>query len=108
METIKHSQIGLVSSSNISSNGWFNRQVDGFENARFGWMAMLIIIQSCLGSVACMYVLKNNASDVMLVAGAVVTMASNSVLIAQGSGKLCLSFFYISIVVNAILILLNF
>lgn len=108
METIKHSQIGLVSSSNISSNGWFNRQVDGFESARFGWMAMLIIIQSCLGSIACMYILKNNGSDVMLVTGAVVTLISNSVLIAQGSGKLCLSLFYISIIVNTIFVLLNF
>lgn len=108
MQTIKHSQIGLVGSSNVSSNGWFNRQVDQFESARFGWMAMLIIIQSCLGSVACMYILKNNGGDIMLVTGAVVTLACNSVLIAQGSGKLCLSLFYISLIINTVFILLNF
>jgi hypothetical protein len=107
METIKHSGIGLVNHSNVTSNTWFNRQVEKFEAARFGWMAMFIVIQSCLGSVACMYILKNNASDIMLLTCAIITMASNAVFIAQGSGRLCLAFFYTSLILNTIFLLLN-
>jgi hypothetical protein len=99
METIKHSGIGLVNHSNVTSNTWFNRQVEKFEAARFGWMAMFIVIQSCLGSVACMYILKNNASDIMLLTCAIITMAS--------SGRLCLAFFYTSLILNTIFLLLN-
>ncbi len=107
MTTIKHSGIGLVNHSNVTSNTWFIKQVDKFEAARFGWIAMCIVIQSCLGSVACMYILKNNASDFMLLTCAVITMTSNAVFIAQGSGRLCLAFFYTSLIINIIFLLLN-
>jgi hypothetical protein len=87
--------------------GWFDKQVAKFENTRLGWMAMYITIQSCLGSIACMYLLQNNASDVFLVTCAIITMACNSVFIAQGSGKLCLAVFYASVFLNSFFILFN-
>lgn len=85
---------------------WFNRQALNFEKARFGWMALYIIIQSCLGSIACMYISQTEASDVMLITCAVVTMASNAVFIAQSPAKWCLASFYLSLVVNAAFILM--
>lgn len=86
---------------------WFNEQAIKFEQTRFGWMAIYITIQSCFGSVACMLILQNNASDFMLASCAAVSMASNAVFIAQGSGKWCLGTFYFSVLLNAIFILVN-
>ncbi len=103
MNAIKSNQ----SQSVKGVDGWFNDQVEKFEASRFGWMAIYITAQSCLGSVACMYILKNNASDIMLCICAAITMGCNAVFIAQGSGKLCLLSFYASIIINAVFILLN-
>lgn len=88
-------------------DGWFNRQAERFENARFGWMTIYLTIQSCWGAAACMYILQNKGNDLMLVSCAAVTMASNSMFIAQAHAKWCLLAFYGSVVVNTILLLLN-
>lgn len=88
-------------------DGWFNRQVAKFEAFRFGWMTIYLTAQSCLGAIACMYILKNNASDIMLASCAAVTMGSNAVFIAQGSGKWCLLSFYISVLLNLFFIFTN-
>lgn len=87
--------------------GWFSRQAQKFEESRFGWMAMLITIQTCLGSIACMYVQQSGGDVFMLAAGMAVTMGANAVMIAQGSGKLCLFMFYLSVALNTALIILN-
>lgn len=88
-------------------NKWFTRQADKFEEARFGMMAMYIIIQSCIASVAAMYILQNDAPIIYLCTTSALAMASNAVFIAQGSAKLCLAVFYISVLVNVLFILFN-
>lgn len=85
----------------------FKMQAVNFENARFGWMAMLITIQSCLGSVACGFILKNDASIIMLCVCAGITMGANALLIALASPKVCLIGFYISLILNTFFILVN-
>lgn len=91
----------------IGVDGWFNHQATKFEEARFGWMAIAITIQSCLGSIACMFILQNNASDIMLALCAAITMACNAMFIALAPGKWCLGSFYLSVFLNVIFILLN-
>jgi hypothetical protein len=86
---------------------WFNRQVTKFEQTRFGWMAIYITIQSCLGSIAVAYILQNHASDLMLAICAMLTMAANAIFIAQAPGKWCLAIFYLCLIVNSALIFLN-
>lgn len=86
---------------------WFNKVAEKFEETRFGWMALIITLQSCLGSIACMYILQNNATDVQLMLCAAITMACNSIFIAQGPAKWCLTSFFISVLVNAVLIFIN-
>lgn len=103
MNTAKNNQAQTA----VGVDGWFNRQVEKFEASRFGWMAIYITAQSCLGSIACMYILKNNASDIMLATCAAITMGANAVFIAQGSGKWCLLSFYISILLNLLFIFIN-
>lgn len=91
----------------ISIDGWFNKQAENFEKSRFGWMAMYITAQSCLGSIASLYILQNNASDVFLVLCAVITMVCNAIFIAQGPGKWCIASFYLSVFANSLFIINN-
>lgn len=90
-----------------SIDGWFEKQVSNFEKGRFFWMTIYLTAQSCLGSIAAGFILANNSHVLILCTCAAVTMASNAVFIAQGSGKLCLLTFYSSILLNTIFIILN-
>lgn len=112
METIEYSSVvgraeqEATTTTNIKTK-WFTKQAENFEKSRLGWMAIYITVQSCIGSIACMYILKNAAGDGMLLSAAIVTMLCNAVFIAQGSGKLCLFLFYLSIVLNSLFIVIN-
>ena len=86
-------------------NKWFTNHATDFENARFGMMVVCILIQSCLAAIASRYILKSHAGDILLSVSAALAMASNAVLIAQGSAKLCLVVFYLSLLVNALFII---
>ncbi|MBL7930492.1 MAG: hypothetical protein JNL60_01235 [Bacteroidia bacterium] len=85
----------------------FNKQAENFEKTRFGWMAILITFQSCLGSVACMFISQSEASVWMLATCAAVTMGSNALFIALAKPKVCLAGFYISVILNTAFLLLN-
>lgn len=99
--------LAAQNASNSTSLNWFVKQTQNFENARFGWMAFMITAQSCLGSIACGYILQNHASIVMLGICAAITMGCNALLIALASPKVCLIGFYLSIVLNTFFILVN-
>jgi len=110
MKTADHLTISeehLVQTSSTKSVTWFSKQAKSFEDARFGWMAFMITAQSCLGSIACGYILRNHASIVMLGICAAITMGCNALLIALASPKVCLIGFYLSIVLNTFFILVN-
>lgn len=106
LQTISRSTSHRVSSEK-GIDTWFNEQAMKFEKARFFWMAVYITAQSCLGSVACGFILQNNANEIMLGTCAAVTMGSNAVFIALGSPKLCLTVVYLSFILNTIFILIN-
>lgn len=86
---------------------WFQKQVATFEKSRFGAMAALLTAQSCFGSVAAMYSLKTQ-SYVLLAICANITMASNGAFIAQAPAKWCLIIFYLSVILNLGILLINF
>jgi hypothetical protein len=109
MNTVKQTlKSGILERTENRTGSWVEKHVDAFEEARFGWMSMLITIQSCLGAIACMYVLQNGADNFQLVLCAMITMTCNAINIAQAPAKWCLGSFYLSVVVNAILVILNF
>lgn len=83
---------------------WIKKQEVWFEESRFGAMTVMMTAQSCLGSVAVMYILKVD-NVIMLATVAVVTMASNAMFIAQAEAKYCLYTFYASVIVNTILLI---
>jgi hypothetical protein len=85
---------------------WIKKQEEWFEHSRFGAMTLMITFQSCLGSVAAMYALKLD-NVVILAIVAALTMASNSMFIAQAEAKYCLITFYSSIIINSLLLVLT-
>jgi len=85
--------------------GWLTKQEATFEKNRFGAMTIMITFQSCLGSVAAMLAIQNNQWAIVSII-AVLTMSSNSMFIAQADAKPCIITFYLSVIVNAAIILL--
>ncbi len=89
-------------------NTWFDKRAQNIEDVRFGVLAMYNALQSCVGSIAVMTILQNNAGIFLLGTVTALTMASNSAFIAQGSVKLCLLLFYLSVLINTLIIIFNF
>jgi uncharacterized membrane protein len=85
---------------------WFDKQSIQFEESRFAAMTILLTAQSCIGSIAVLFALEHNMI-IQLCLTAAVTMGANSLFIAQGPAKWCLGAFYISIVVNLLIIIIN-
>ncbi len=83
--------------------GWLAKQETNFEKHRFGAMTAMLTFQSCLGSVAAMLCIQND-HWVLVSIIAVLTMSSNSMFIAQADPKPCIITFYISVIVNAAII----
>lgn len=80
------------------------KQLAYFEENRFGAMTFMMTFQSCFGSIAAMFAIRMD-STIALAITAMVTMASNAMFIAQSPAKWCVGTFYLSIVVNAIVLL---
>ncbi|TSJ41932.1 hypothetical protein [Fluviicola chungangensis] len=96
-----------ASETSKTNLNWFQKQIASFERSRFGAMAALLTAQSCFGSVAAMYSLKTQ-SYVLLAICANITMASNGAFIAQVSAKWCLILFYLSVILNLGILIINF
>jgi len=85
---------------------WFKKQEIWFETSRFGAMTLMMTFLSCFGAVGAMYSIKNQFYFGLILAG-VITMASNVAFIAQISPRLCLLFFYIGLIIDALVIVAN-
>ncbi len=86
---------------------WFNNQAAKFEESRYGAMAIMLTFQSCLGSVAAMFAVKQD-SYLLLSFCAVFTMGANAALIALAPPKWCLTAFYSSVIISSLVILISF
>ncbi|MAY84810.1 MAG: hypothetical protein CMP59_11825 [Flavobacteriales bacterium] len=85
---------------------WYDIQVTKFERSRFGAMAMMLAIQTCWGSIAAGLSYDNETILNLAICGSV-TMLNNTVLIAQGPAKWCVSVFSIATIVNTVIILIE-
>lgn len=83
----------------------FQKQVDGFNNYAYGMMSLYIIGPSCLASVACMMLLQINAGMLLLLPGAMLTMLTNGLMIAQANTRTSLLLANLSILVSLITII---
>lgn len=112
METLEatESRTGLSTSVSGIENkklSILDRQAINFEKARFYWLAVMLTSQSCLASIACAFILKNQTGVLELCICAALAMGCNALFIAQASAKACIVSFYISVVVNAVFIITN-
>lgn len=85
---------------------WLEDQVMKFEKSRFGWMAVMIAFQSCLGSVAA-GLAYNSGAIIALGICTVFTMTNNALLLAQCPASWCVRAFYIGVVANILAILMS-
>ena len=83
---------------------FIDKHITNFEENRFGAMALMITFQSCYGSIAAMYTLKQN-SILLLFICSCITMASNATFISQSPGKWCIGVFIISVFINSLILI---
>ena len=92
--------------SSEQKTSWLSKQVKRYEENFFGIMPMMMVAQSCLGSIAAFYALKIERFEFLIIA-TIFTMATNSAFLAQIKSKWAVVIFGLSIVVNIGIILLS-
>ncbi len=90
---------------------FYQKQLIDFKENYMLYASLFIIFQSCLGSIAAMFVLMNATADAFpyfqLGLCVVVTMAFNASIMAQLSHKLVFNLLLVSVIINAILAAVN-
>lgn len=81
-----------------------------FEKNMSGYAAIFIIAQSCLGSVAALYILVNGVSPLQMFQLFLITIACmgfNAAVLSQQKPKVVFNLFIVSIVLSTIVLILN-
>lgn len=91
----------------LAANSFIERQVQAFEINRFGLMAVFMVLQVCVASAAVYYIFQSGTTVWQLMICAALTMFSNTMLIAQAPARWCVVAFYLSLIFNTLLILIN-
>ena len=78
---------------------WLDAQAAKVEENLFAYAPMMILVSTCIGSVAAAMIGEQKETLLMFTC-VVVSMAANGSFIAQASAKACVIAFLISIVVN--------
>ncbi len=92
--------------SSEQKTSWLSKQVKRYEEDFFGIMPMMMVAQSCVGSIAAMYALEVK-NTVFLIISITLTMAVNGAFLAQIKSIWALILFGLSIAMNIILIILS-
>lgn len=88
----------------------YNKSFEYFQKNYIGFAALIVIGQSCLGSAAAMYVLKNGTGLFQMVQlGLVVTtcMLVNVSILSQLTPKFVFNFTIFSVLLSVVLIAIN-
>ncbi len=90
---------------------FYQKHLADFKSHYMLYAALFIIFQSCLGSIAAMFILMNATPDsfpyFQLGLCVVVTMAFNASIMAQLSPKVVFNLLLASIIINTILLAVN-
>lgn len=92
---------------NVTLASRYNMFIKKLEFSHFGFIAMAILINTCLGSIATMQVFVNHAPLWEFIASLAFTMANLVACIAQAPTKWVFNIFTASMIVNAALLLIN-
>lgn len=82
-----------------------NQQIAQFESASYGMMGFYLTLQSCLGGIACMFLLQSYVPIWVMMPCAIITMMCNAFLISQASTKWSVILFDLSIIINTFYII---
>lgn len=85
----------------------YNKIVEGAKFSYFALISMTILIGSCFGGVAAMYILKNDAPIWVLGINIGISMANNIAAIGQAPAKWVINLFAASIILNALMIAIS-
>ncbi|WP_428224154.1 hypothetical protein [Flavobacterium sp.] len=88
----------------------YSQMFEGFKEKYLGFATLAILGQSCLGSVAAMYILKNGTSVGQMFQLAIVVMicmAVNGSILSQQKAKLVFNLIISSVVSSTFFIILN-
>jgi hypothetical protein len=82
--------------------------IERLQFSHFALISMSILIGSCLGGIASMFVFMNGAPFWQFVLGLTISMANLVASIAQAPTRWVFYIFIISLFVNTVLVVLNF
>lgn len=109
METVlelKNKTIVRNSGSSIKKSK-YDLWIESLNFSYFGIITMTILVGSIIGGIAAAVILSNNAPIWQLGLCAAVSMGNNAGAIAQAPTKWIVNLFFISLIANAALILMN-
>ena len=88
----------------------YQTSFENFNRYYMGSAAMAVIVQSCLGGAAAMYVLSNGTSLTQMLQLAIIVLASvfaNTSILAQMKHKVIFNLIILSTVLSTLFILIN-
>lgn len=88
----------------------YQSYLEEYEKGIIGYSPIAIIGQSCLGSVAAMFVLMNGNSAIQMMQLFIVTilcMLYNAAILSQQKAKISFNLLILSIVASVLLVVLN-
>jgi len=85
----------------------YNEFIKKIDLSYYGFIAMAILISSCLGAIATMQVFEHNAPLWQFMASLGFTMANLVACIGQAPTKWAVNLFAASLLVNTLLLLMN-
>jgi hypothetical protein len=90
---------------------FYKKHLEDYKSQYMAYIPLSIILQSCIGSVAAMYILINNDfqlhSYIQLTLCVIVTMLFNAAVLAQLKYSTSFNFLLLSLIVNSVLITIN-
>lgn len=90
---------------------FYQKYLDGYKHGLIGFATLSILGQSCLGSIAAMFILMGGTSPVQMIQLFFVTifcMIYNGAVLSQQKAQLSFAILTLSIVASIISIVLNF
>lgn len=89
----------------------YNKAFTDFKELYMAYLPLTIILQSCIGSVAAMLILKTSSPEyfpfIQLTASVIITMLYNAAILAQLNLKLVFNTLLLSLLINVFLIVIN-
>ena len=89
----------------------YSKLLKDFGEMYMAYIPLMIILSSCLGSVAAMYILMQERSSIQvfeLTICVVVCMGFNASILAQMKPKFVFNLLIISLITNSLLVIANF